>query len=283
MAKRNVMVKNLHAVETLGAITLLATDKTGTLTQNKMTVVGAWMNDELYSLTETDSERLLTRETANIDKLVHACALCTTSKFDTSQEASPGEERKIFGDATEVGLLRFACGYVDVPLEQSQSPKAFEIPFNSQTKWHMSIHRRPLHQQQAPVEGQEGNSNYLAIVKGAPERIARMCSHIRQGDGVIPWSDEVEARFNFAYEHFATRGRRLLAIAEQALPADVFGLDHEFSRNDGKVSMGAFTFVGLIAIMDPPKHGVRKAISTCRNAGIQIVMVTGDHPITAEV
>lgn len=271
MASRNVLVKNLHAVETLGSITLLATDKTGTLTQNKMSVVGVWLNDSFHSINDMGQDQQLKEGIENLDHLIQACALCCKSKFVESEAGMPLTERTIIGDATEVGLLRFSCQYIDTPMEQDRYKKVFEIPFNSQTKWHLTVHK-------IPSEG----SNFVAFVKGAPERVTRMCKYIQINDQVMPWNAEIDEKFNRAYEHFATLGRRVLAVARQILPSEKFPEDYVFVRDPLGFSTEEFVFVGLLAIMDPPKHGVRKAIAACRTAGIQIVMVTGDHPITAE-
>lgn len=270
MAKRNVLVKNLHAVETLGSITLLATDKTGTLTQNKMSVVGIWINDTFYATNEsvTAQDPLLPSDTPLLDVLIQACSLCCKSKFNEAEHDKPLSERTILGDATEVGILRFACQHVDVPSIQAGYRKVFEIPFSSQTKWHLTVNQ---------VDGEN-----VAFLKGAPERVAKMCKYIQFGDDVTPWDEEVEAKFNAAYEHFAVRGRRVLAVARQILSREQFPPDHVFKRDPCEIPMDGFVFIGLVAIMDPPKHGVRKAIAACRTAGIQIVMVTGDHPLTAE-
>jgi sodium/potassium-transporting ATPase subunit alpha len=268
MAQQNVLVKNLHAVETLGSITLLATDKTGTLTQNKMTVVGTWLNGVFFSTGEMGPDTPLNPQVPNLAQLVQACALCCKSKFSESESDQPLAERTILGDATEVGLLRFACQFVNAPDEQDAHRKAFEIPFSSQTKWHLTVHRI--------------DNRFISFVKGAPERVAKMCKSIQMGDQQVPWNEEIEVKFNEAYEHFAIRGRRVLALARQELSVDKFSEDHVFVRDPCDIPMGEFVFIGLVAIMDPPKHGVRKAIAACRTAGIQIVMVTGDHPLTAE-
>lgn len=270
MAQKNVLVKNLHAVETLGSITLLATDKTGTLTQNKMKVVGLWLNDMFFSTGEIASpvDPTLVPETTNLPCIIQAISLCCKSKFNESECDRLLAERTIIGDATEVGLLRFACEYINVPLEQATSQKVFEIPFSSQTKWHLTVHRIEDH--------------LISFLKGAPERVAKMCKYIQIGATIIEWDEGIETKFNLAYERFAMRGRRVIAMARQILPVEKFPIDHAFCREKCDLPLDEFVFLGLVAIMDPPKHGVRKTVAACRTAGIQIVMITGDHPLTAE-
>lgn len=279
MARRNVLVKNLHAVETLGSITLLATDKTGTLTQNKMTVVGLWLNDVFFATPDlmTQRDAPLQPDTPNLPAVVQACALCTKSKFVATEADTPLATRTIHGDATEVGLLRFACKYIDAPAEQEQYQKVFEMPFSSATKWHLTVHHMCV-----KGSSNQPDSIYVSLIKGAPERVAAMCRYIQVGDEIIPWTEETQGKFNAAYEHFAVNGRRLIAFARCFLPADKYPEGFSFCRDPCNIPMDEFVFIGLVAIMDPPKKGVRKAIAALRTAGVQLVMVTGDHPLTAE-
>ena len=276
LSKKNVLVKDLQGVETLGAITLLATDKTGTLTQNKMSVVGSWINAKMLSATgnlEGNLEGLLTDSTPNLSTLIDACALCTKSKFDPMDTDKPIEERNIFGDATEAGLLRFAANFIDVTAYMDEHYKVFEIPFSSASKWHMT----------ANVLGHQ-NGDLTLFIKGAPERVVSHCKWIQIEDKIVPWTEETTESFNNAYECFASRGQRVLAFGRNHLPRDQYPVDFKFQReNPRNFPDDDFVFIGLISLMDPPKKGVKKAVAACRTAGIQVVMVTGDHPLTAEV
>lgn len=275
LAKKQVLVKDLQGVETLGAITLLATDKTGTLTQNKMSVVGAWINGQIYSatgVTETGNEELLEVDTPNLDGLINCCSLCTKSKFDPADADKPVEERYVFGDATEAGLLRFAANFLEVGEHLETHPKVFEIPFNSATKWHLTVNLL-----------EHKNGELTIFIKGAPERIVALCSSYAVNSEVKPWTPETTEAFNRAYECFAARGQRVLAFAKYELPASSYPADFAFSKEAKNYPQSGYTFLGLISLMDPPKKGVRKAIAACRTAGIQVVMVTGDHPLTAKV
>ena len=275
LAKKQVLVKDLQGVETLGAITLLATDKTGTLTQNKMSVVGAWINGQIYSatgVTETNSEALLETDTPNLDALINCCSLCTKSKFDPTDAEKPVEERTIFGDATEAGLLRFAANFLEVGAHLDAHPKVFEIPFSSQTKWHLTINSL-----------KHENGDLTLFIKGAPERIVSLCSSYVDGGSIKPWTQATTESFNRAYECFAGRGQRVLAFAKLNLSGDSFPSTTVFSRESKNYPQSGYAFLGLISLMDPPKKGVKKAVAACRTAGIQVVMVTGDHPLTAEV
>lgn len=137
MAAKNVLVKDLQGVETLGSITLLATDKTGTLTRNQMTVSNAWTGETMYTdfqaAADDTSASPLTKESINMQDIIDICALNSRVKFNRSDV--PFAEREVLGDATETGLTRFAAKYlVDYDATRENSPKIFEIPFNSDTK-----------------------------------------------------------------------------------------------------------------------------------------------------
>lgn len=286
LSKKQVLVKDLNAVETLGSITVLATDKTGTLTQNKMSVVCLWMNNLVYggNLDKLDPSKLLSPDTPNATDLLNVCGLCSKyqyceyrivlifrSKFDPSESGLPAKDRRIFGDATEIGLLKFALNYYDIPEAMEKYPKAFEIPFNSTNKWHLTILKMP-----------HESGPYTLMIKGAPERVKKMCKFIRIGNEDVPWIEEHDKLFGAAYEFFASKGRRVLAFAHKKLSSDLHPEGFEFSKDPLNFKNDDFVFLGLIGLMDPPKHGVRKAVAACRTAGIQVIMITGDHPLTAE-
>ncbi|CEJ89667.1 hypothetical protein VHEMI05495 [[Torrubiella] hemipterigena] len=274
MANQNVLVKDLQGVETLGAITLLATDKTGTLTRNQMTATNIWTCDELY---EASASAGVEKQVASLDRpgipdMLHTFALCSRAKFDRTDV--PIKEREVLGDATESGLLRYAAEQLDdFDNLATTYPKVFELPFNSDTKWHMSIHKK-----------KHANGALTLYIKGAPERIWRLCNRMLTGvDGeCVPLTDKHKEAYDATYEHMASLGHRVLGFAEMFLPADQYPEDFAFDKKEKNYPLGDFIFTGLASLQDPPKHGVREAIGRCRSAGIKVIMVTGDHPLTAE-
>lgn len=183
-------------------------------------------------------------------------------------------------------------------------PKVFEIPFNSATKWHLTIHKK-----------KHENGAYTLLIKGAPERIFRLCSTIVTKDGQVCWfiyidctllikekietiGDAHQKEFQTAYELMASKGHRVIGCAKFLLPDSEYPEGFSFKKEDDDVKReraefpdkqvglypkGGYTFMGLVSLEDPPKHGVREAIGQCRQAGIKVMMVTGDHPLTAEV
>jgi sodium/potassium-transporting ATPase subunit alpha len=274
MAGQNVLVKDLQGVETLGAITLLATDKTGTLTRNQMTATNIWTCGELYEAIKSAANE---KDVADLDKpgvinIMYISALCSRAKFNRTDV--PVREREILGDATESGLIRYAAEQLsNYDSLATDYPKVFELPFNSDTKWHMSIHKK-----------EHSNGPLTLYIKGAPERVLRLCSRILTGanEESEELTDAYKAAYNETYEHMASRGHRVLAFAEMLLPGDKYPDDFVFDKKNKNYPLENLTFVGLASLQDPPKHGVREAIGKCRAAGIKVMMVTGDHPLTAE-
>ncbi|KAJ3113569.1 hypothetical protein HDU96_003267 [Phlyctochytrium bullatum] len=279
MAARKVLVKDLQGVETLGAITLLATDKTGTLTRNQMTVTYLWSGNRLYlapnQATHSQPEGEPTPEPldlshAGANEVVHMAALCSRASFDRTD--CPISERQVHGDATEAGLLRCAAGRLaDFDVIRDKFPKVFEIPFNSENKWAMTIHAKP-----------HSRGTHMLYIKGAPERILRLCTTFFDGKEAVPLSAEHRERFDSIYAYMAGKGHRVLAFAALAMPEEKYPKGFEFVKDPANFPTTGFTFYGLVSLEDPPKHGVREAIGRCRSAGIKVMMVTGDHPLTAE-
>ncbi|CAH1756964.1 152_t:CDS:2 [Entrophospora sp. SA101] len=273
MATQNVLVKDLQGVETLGAITLLATDKTGTLTRNQMTVTYIWSALNMYSAFRgvgQNDNLPFDRDAPGIQDIINISILCSRAKFNSTD--IPFQEREILGDATETGLIRFAAQNVDDYDDVVNShPKVFEIPFNSETKWALTIHKK-----------KHENGELVLYIKGAPERVLKLCSTILTDKSAIPLTEVHKRTYDERYEFMASKGHRVLAFAEFLLPRDQYPEDTEFKKEKNNYPLKDLCFVGLVSLEDPPKHGVREAIGRCRTAGIRVMMVTGDHPLTAE-
>ncbi|KAG7086440.1 hypothetical protein E1B28_002394 [Marasmius oreades] len=279
MSEQGVLVKDLQGVETLGSLTMLATDKTGTLTRNMMTVTNLWNGNKMYSAFQSNNDEddvaMFSMEAPGMQELVDIAALNSRVKFDRTDV--PLDQRQILGDATETGLTRFAGRYLRAFDEYVRRWKrVFEIPFNSTNKWALVILEKP-----------HPTGVLTSYIKGAPERVLAKCTtylHVKD-DGEImasPITEDFKKRYEEAYDYMASRGHRVIACAQLLLPSREYPSNHEFSRNDGRYPSEGYCFVGLVSLEDPPKHGVREAIGTLRLAGIKVMMVTGDHPKTAE-
>ncbi|KNZ44478.1 hypothetical protein VP01_911g1 [Puccinia sorghi] len=273
MAKAKVLVKDLQGVETLGALTMLATDKTGTLTRNQMTVTAMWTNLTMRSAFESHNDEAEVQhfktEDLGVREILEICTLCSKVKFDKMD--IPFEKREILGDATESGLTRFAGKNLEFDHVREKHPEAYSIPFNSTAKWALVVVQKP-----------HANGDLTLYLKGAPERVLDRCSHALVNGESIPITEQFKTQYGEAYQYMASRGHRVIACAQLLLPAAQFPRDFQFSKKHDNCPTENLCFVGLISLEDPPKHGVREAIGQLRSAGIKVVMVTGDHPLTAE-
>ncbi|KAH9057078.1 aminophospholipid-transporting P-type ATPase [Lactarius deliciosus] len=281
MAAQNVLVKDLQGVETLGtsrpchcSLTLLATDKTGTLTRNQMTVTNLWNCDRMYSAFQSNNDEQDTPnfslDAPGMGELVATAALNSRIKFDRTDV--PFSNREIMGDATETGLTRFAGRSLpDYDAYLGEFPKRFEVPFNSMNKWALVIVNKP-----------HEDGVLTSYIKGAPERVlAKSTTYLKDGK-VVPIDDAFRESYEAAYNYMASRGHRVIGCAHYLLPGDKYPTDYAFSKKDMNYPDSEYCFLGLVSLEDPPKHGVREAIGTLRLAGIKVMMVTGDHPKTAE-
>uniref|UniRef100_A0A8C2VRQ5 Sodium/potassium-transporting ATPase subunit alpha n=1 Tax=Chinchilla lanigera TaxID=34839 RepID=A0A8C2VRQ5_CHILA len=245
MARKNCLVKNLEAVETLGSTSTICSDKTGTLTQNRMTVAHLWFDGTVH----------------NAD----------TSEEYTVQSQRRQEKRETTGDASESALLKFVeQSFSSVKEMREKNPKVAEIPFNSTNKYQLSIHC-----------SEDSSQGHMLLMKGAPERILEFCSTFLLHGQEFPMDDEMKNAFQDAYSELGGLGERVLGFCFLKLPSS-FPAGFPFNTDEINFPMSNLCFVGLISMIDPPRAAVPSAVSKCRSAGIKVIMVTGDHPITAK-
>ncbi|XP_037068453.1 sodium/potassium-transporting ATPase subunit alpha-B-like [Pollicipes pollicipes] len=281
MAQKNCLVKNLEAVETLGSTSTICSDKTGTLTQNRMTVAHIWMDGRIKKTdtTEDQSGAKVDNTAAGWPALSRVCMLCNRAEFAQDQENVSIMHRKINGDASESAILKFtesACG--NVMDYREKYPKVCEIPFNSVNKYQVSIH--DVNGEVTDEDGKE--CNYLLVMKGAPERVLDRCTKIHFHGRDVSLNNKWKGRFNKAYMELGGMGERVLGFCDLALPAEMFPRGYEFDGEEENFPLDGLRFVGLVSMIDPPRAAVPDAVAKCRSAGIKVFMVTGDHPITAK-
>ncbi len=277
MASKNCLVKNLEAVETLGSTSTICSDKTGTLTQNRMTVAHMWFNNKIIEAdtTEDQSGEGFDKEDPGWKKLFRVAALCNRAEFKPGQEDIPVLKREVNGDASETALLK--CCELDTPninQYRKERTKVAEIPFNSTIKYQISIH--DCSKTDDDVE------NHLLVMKGAPERVLKQCSKILIDGKEQELNDEWREAFNNAYLELGGLGERVLGFCDGVLPKKDFPSGFEFNTEEINFPMEGLRFVGLMSLIDPPRAAVPDAVGKCRSAGIKVIMVTGDHPITAK-
>jgi Ca2+-transporting ATPase len=280
MLKRNALIRRLPAVETLGSVTVICSDKTGTLTQNRMTVklldvVGRTQDIEtlvdmkgVIADAELDAEKPPEQRTLSL--LIKAGALCNDAILEKDEE---GRER-VIGDPTEGALIVAAAelGYSKEMLEE-QLPRIGEVPFTSERKRMTTIHEADVERPMMEEEWQD--VPYVAFSKGATDSLLEVCDEIWTGDELLPMDEEMVERVNAANARQAQLGQRVLGVAFRALDE----LPEKFTVENIEKEL---IFVGLVSMIDPPRPEVKAAVATARTAGVRPVMITGDHPLTAQ-
>ncbi len=269
MVKQNVLVKRLSAVQTLGSVTVICTDKTGTITKGEMTVEKLWVKDLSVDvsgvgyLPEGDfaiNGRLLKEnEAASIEKLLEISALCNGAKIEPPSDRH--RNWAVIGDPTDGALIVAALkSNVNIDDALSQKPIVGMIPFSFERKRMTTIHRL--------------NGEIYVYTKGAPRSILSICRKILTNGEVEELTDENLRLIESKISEFAGKGLRVIAAAYRVLP------NEKYSKDSAEEEM---VFVGLAAMMDPPRLEVREAVEKARKAGIKIVIITGDYGPTAEV
>ncbi|OXA63786.1 Sodium/potassium-transporting ATPase subunit alpha-B [Folsomia candida] len=278
MAKKNCLVKNLEAVETLGSTSAICSDKTGTLTQNRMTVSHLWVEGGIVDAKLNDDCTSVGVAGYNkrdgYQKLVRIAALCSTAEFKGGQDSSvPVMKRDVAGDASEAAILKFVeLAEGSAAKIRERFPKICEIPFNSSDKFQLSIHANNM----------TDKGCHLLVMKGAPERILERCSTIMTNQGEVAMNDKALDAFHDAYLELGSLGERVLGFCDLPLPSCDYPIGYNFNSEEPNFPLTELRFVGLISMLDPPRPTVPDAVAKCRSAGVRVIMVTGDHPITAK-
>lgn len=255
MAKKNALVKSLPAVETLGSATVVCCDKTGTLTLNKMTVTHLAVGDDFLQGVTTKVEDVSKKYDSSVyEDLVAGAALCINAKKD------PDNPGNILGDPTEGALVYLAEKFgIDTEDYEDAHPRLFEQPFDSDRK-RMSV----LNQ----TEG-----GYTVYTKGAVDEMLPLCTQYRTGSGVRAITDADREQILKVCNKMSAEALRVLGFAVRTVPA--------VPEEEGADLESDLTFVGVVGMIDPPRKEVIQAVETCHTAGIRVVMITGDHKVTA--
>lgn len=277
MARRNALVRRLSAVETLSATTVICTDKTGTLTKNEMTVCALWIPTasviEVTGVGYAPQGEIRSPASVaawNVDLLLAGAALCSNAKLIHPAGSSQWQE---IGDPTEAALLVAALkAKLNLEALQQRSPRLREVPFDSRRRM-MTV----VLDWQAPDLANlwQNQSPYLSFTKGAPVEVAQRCHYVLQDGHSQEMSTADRNQVIAMNDQLAGQGYRVLGIAarqgdKELLEQDTYALEREL------------TFIGLVAMIDPPRPEVVEAIALCHQAGIAVTMVTGDYGLTAE-
>ena len=255
MAEKNALVKSLPAVETLGSATVVCCDKTGTLTLNKMTVTHVALGDDFAKGKATPVSDLSKKYGAEVYReLLEGSALCVNAKMD------PDNPGNVLGDPTEGALVLFAEKFgIDAEAFEDANPRAFEQPFDSDRK-RMTVLNRT-------------ERGLISYTKGAVDEMLPLCTKLRTKEGVRDMTDADRERILQLCYKMSGEALRVLGFA-----VCVQGEVPEEEDADLEKDM---TFVGAVGMIDPPRKEVIKAVETCHTAGIRVVMITGDHKVTA--
>jgi Ca2+-transporting ATPase len=249
MVKRHALVRKLPAIETLGCTNVICSDKTGTLTKNEMTVRELYTDNDLVTIAGDLSA------TKNVEMLLRIGALCNDSRVNRL-----GERWEIFGDPTE-GALHVSAMKLNLKRDELEehAPRIEEIPFDSDRKCMTTIHRI--------------DHKNIAYTKGAPDVILDKCGYIYIDGEAVELTDENRRQILSVNQEMAGKALRILGFAYKSMP-EGYELSPEEVEKD-------LVFVGLQAMIDPPREEVREAIERCKSAGIKTVLITGDHKLTA--
>ena len=288
LAQRGVLVKKLAVIERLGTVSTICTDKSGTLTQNQMTVREIWVGGTRLSVSGIGYDPAGSFSPnphglplqGDITMLLTAAALCNNSRLNPPTPERP--RWTTLGDQTEVSLRVAALkGGVKESELAAVYPRIHELPFDARRKRMSTIHRLPsgkitpspvesAAQHQAATQFQE-----VAFVKGAPREVLQLCRRVQIAGQLVDLDDRLRNQVLEANDEYARHALRVLALARRELPPRSGSYTVEGVETD-------LTFLGLMAMQDPPRPEVSQAVQTCLQAGIRMVMVTGDYGLTAE-
>jgi len=288
MARRHALIKRLSAVETLGSTTVICTDKTGTLTQNEMTVRDLWLAGQRLTATGVgyapqgkivddgrvvqiaggETSASIAQERHNdedVRQLLVAAGLCNNARL-----LPPNEHPHwtILGDPTEAALRVVASkGGIDLEAEARRALRIRELPFDSRRKRMSTIH--------------QAQDSCLVYTKGAPKEVLALCTQIRWDGQELALDGALRSKIMQANDEYARNGLRVLAIAQRrlAVPSSQVG---DTTNHTPETIERELTFLGLAAMMDPPRPEVAEAVKLCHSADVRIIMITGDYGLTAE-
>lgn len=268
MAKRNAIVRNLPAVETLGAVNVICSDKTGTLTEGKMVATDLWVGNKLYTVSGTGiiptgaiycDDKPVQELNTDLTLTITTMALCNDAVL---QQDDSGTWEGV-GDSTEIALQVLAHK-LQIKKEELENTWEFieGLPFDSNRKRMSVLYRNP-------------EKEVVILTKGAPEEVLDACTHVFENGKIKKLDKKERARFIQINLDMAGRGLRVLGIAKRSSPKLANDIEPETIEKD-------MTFLGMVGVLDPARPEAKQAVMECRLAGIQVMMVTGDHPATAQ-
>ncbi|EMC92318.1 hypothetical protein BAUCODRAFT_38353 [Baudoinia panamericana UAMH 10762] len=273
MKKNRILCKSLKTVETLGAVNVICSDKTGTLTRNQMNVTDCLIGAK--AITAADA---LTAEKQDdcLQELAELGALCNEAEFDASTLKLSINERKINGDATDSAILRFVEGLKDVASLRASNRSLFKVAFNSKHKFAVNVIQA------------DASDEAVLLIKGAPDILLPRCgSYLTSDCNTAELTTDVRRQIERTKDLWSSQGRRVLLLARRKLQSSRLPFDPATQPRECEISImdlasAQLTLVGVLGIVDPPRPEILGVVETLRGAGIRIFMVTGDFRLTAQ-
>lgn len=272
MKKNKILCKSLKTVETLGAVNVICSDKTGTLTRNQMSVTDYMVNKgkgPAQSAVDQYEACKILRELADIS------AVCNAAEFDASTVTKPLADRKINGDATDSAILRFAEGMTPVSSLRAYWRSVFQVTFNSKNKFAINV-------VQSDAKPEDGT---VLMIKGAPDILLPRCGSYMDKNGFVErMSDQDRKSLETTKDMWSSQGKRVILLAKKNLENVHFNpvdQPREYETDIMGRATAELVLVGLVAIVDPPRPEIPEVVRTLRSAGIRVFMVTGDFKLTA--
>ncbi|CAK7226333.1 hypothetical protein SBRCBS47491_006194 [Sporothrix bragantina] len=276
----DILPKGLTTVETLGCVSVICSDKTGTLTQNQMRVSSAAFIDQ--PLHPEDLTRMVEevgdQVAQNLARLRQAALLCNDATFDPTTLSLPINDRKVQGNATDAAVLRMAAAGKNANELFAKFPRVFQIAFNSTNKWMLTMH--PITDQ---IHEKAGGGPLQVFVKGAPDVLLPACTRYWSGksNSVVSLDDDARAAFRAYQDQLSLNAERVIVLCEKVMhPVNARGTN-AFSDEVAMTAIADLTVVGILGITDPPRPETAHTVAECRRAGARFFMVTGDYSLTA--
>lgn len=295
MVKKNVLVRNLAAVESLGASSVICTDKTGTLTEGKMTAVKMWSDSVMYDITGTGfipSGDIVHKGVSQIKSpnvsipvrtMLVAAVLCSNTRLQKEEDEAHLPRWVPMGNSSEAPLI-VAAAKAGIWRENvtKKYPRQMEVPFSSTRKMMITVNELPVNDSRLDMLEFPPTTTMVANVKGAPNEIVENCTEcVRTDGGITPLDDHDREKIVEAVDTLSSQALRVLAVALRPLTQLPYSDDEEDLDVKFFKLRSPLIFVGLIASMDPPRFGVKNAIQKARQASIRTIMITGDYLKTA--
>ncbi|KAJ4865636.1 e1-E2 ATPase domain-containing protein [Trichoderma breve] len=295
MKKNNILCKSLKTVETLGTVSVLLSDKTGTLTKNQMAVTDCLISSSALTATEAIeeiAEESTSRKKAALTQLRVTAAVCNAGEFDPTTIHLPIADRKIIADATDQAILRLSESLGPVNKSRDLWIKRFDLAFNSKNKFSLRVSSPSVPSSlestlsASEISGFDSQKDYILMIKGAPDILLSRCTRYVGEDGEVHNFDETTRMSIEAIKNsWSSQGKRVLALARKTLLGTAIQSnpeDNSFEKEALELARTGLTLIGLVGIVDPPREEVPGVIETLHRAGIRTAMVTGDFQLTAQ-